>query len=267
MKTELEQLQTLFDESVPGYELSASKAAEWLADFGYETCVAAVKITAEKERDKPLGYCYGVLKRSTAKKAKSVSHSGFDVELRRRYESCVSDGDLTAMEMSILISARTGGQTDADVLFEAEYQLRRAVYRDSRLWLPLSANMWMQQVWQKLTEDERMLFSLPRLREQVEQLKHQWTGSSGDANVSQADVSEVIASIGEESEFRMTSKSDAEGLVDGMSEDIDPNRISQLTTALYETHSDCEVDDAGKKNDAVVKMSKAEIWRELQRLD
>lgn len=333
MKTELEKLQTLFDESVPGFTLSAAKATEWLADFGYDECVAAVKITAGKGADKPLGYCFGVLKRSTAKKTQPVSHSTFDAELRRRYESLVESGDLTAMEMNILISARTGGQTDADVLFESEYQLRRGVYGDSRFWLPLSADMWMKQAWNILTEDARMSFSLPRLREQAALLKRQWIGSGeqgsqgeseqggngageqvsqgagekkahpptrSNGDMSQTDVSEMIASIGESREHGSrgvgeqgsngkgelesmgaksspahpptgtsveTSKSGVEGLVDDTSGDVDPNRISNLATALYGKHSDYEIDDAGKKDGAVEKMSREEILRELQRLD
>ena len=64
-----------------------------------------------------------------------------------------------------------------------------------------------------------------------------------------------------------SSKSVHEELVDGMSGDIDPNRISQLTTALFGVHNNSEVGDVGKENHVVKKRSREELLRELQNLD
>jgi len=54
----------------------------------------------------------------------------------------------------------------------------------------------MKQAWRELTEDERMSFSLLRLREQTALLKRQWTESKEAVDVSQSDLSDVISEIG-----------------------------------------------------------------------
>lgn len=195
MENENERLIKLVVEAFPGFTLATSRAKEWLDDFGFETCERVIDGCKGKALSNPTSYIYTILKGGGSKSPKSIPKQGLDPALQMRYEGFVAEGTLTGEELQILVSVRTGGKVGEDELLRVEYRLRRAVYPNSRNWIPTAMGQWERQVWRVLSEEERLLFSPRDLRDRGLLLSRKWKSSDEYLRMSKGDVSQVLDQV------------------------------------------------------------------------
>lgn len=174
MKTEIEKIIELFSQTFPDFTLANSRAIEWLDEFGYKECVAAIKITAERECDDPLKYTFGVLRSRHKESERKDTPKPQATPMQIYYQNYLKEGEFEQSDIDIIIRSRNGEPIEADTLFTTEYHLRRAVYRNSRLWLPTNATHWESVAWLQMDENERQYATLNDIRERAEIERQSW---------------------------------------------------------------------------------------------
>jgi len=174
MKTEIEKLTELFSQTFTDFILTNTRAIEWLDEFGYKACVAAIKITAERECDDPLKYTFGVLRSRNKESERKDTPKPQATPMGIYYQNYLKEGELEQSDIDLITRSRNGEPIEADILFNAEYHLRRAVYFKSNNWLPTSANHWETVAWLQMDESERQYATYNDIREKAESAQQAW---------------------------------------------------------------------------------------------
>lgn len=197
MKTELEKLTELFSQTFPDFTLANSRAVEWLDEFGLKECVSAIKITAERECDDPLKYTFGVLRSRSKESEKKNAPKPQATPMQIYYQNYLKEGELEQSDIDLIIRSRNGEPIEADILFNTEYHLRRAVYRNSNNWLPNSANHWTTVAWLQMDETERQYATLNDIREKAENAQQTWAKIMQENPQAYENAFETLYRIGE----------------------------------------------------------------------